>query len=117
MQKVYKCNFAYPQGTLMRSDDVRLEELRAKLLMRESDLCNEIERNIQLNEENKALRGAMVRMREDGALVVNALDRSIQLWEALFAFMPPGTVMSPAVSTCKAAFEEAMRAVRRRQET
>jgi hypothetical protein len=94
-----------------------IEELRARLLMRESELTGQIERNIRLNEENKALREAMARLREDGALVVNALDRSIQLWEALFAFTPPGTVMSPAVSTCKAAFEEAMRAIRGRQET
>jgi hypothetical protein len=60
------------------------------------------------------LQTELRRVREDAALVVHALTCSIQLIDALIAYMPDGSPMSPSVGTCKGALDQAMLAIRRR---
>jgi|KBSMisStaDraftv2_1062788.scaffolds.fasta_scaffold61254_6 hypothetical protein len=67
-------------------------------------------------ESIKELEQELRRVKEDAALVVHALTCSIQLIDALIAYMPEGSPMSPSVGTCKGALDQAMMAIRRRTE-
>jgi hypothetical protein len=67
-------------------------------------------------ESIKELEQELRRVKEDAALVVHALTCSIQLIDALIAYMPEGSPMSPSVGTCKGALDQAMMAIRRRKE-
>lgn len=67
-------------------------------------------------ESLEQLQTELRRVREDAAMVVHALTCSIQLIDALIAFMPEGSPMSPSVATCKGALDQAMLAIRRRTE-
>jgi hypothetical protein len=61
-----------------------------------------------LKIENEALRNG-------SALIVHALDCAIQFTEALFIYLPEGTVLPEAVSTCKYALDQAMHAIKERK--
>ena len=67
-------------------------------------------------ESIKELEQELRRVKEDAALVVHALTCSIQHIDALIAYMPEGSPMSPSVGTCKGALDQAMMAIRRRTE-
>lgn len=64
-----------------------------------------IDQHAKVHAENIMV---MDQMRRQGALIVYALDRALQLNEALFSFWPPDTPMHPNVSACKAQFDDAM---------
>jgi hypothetical protein len=52
-------------------------------------------------------------LRMDSIKVVRALDASVQLIEALIAWLPEGLVLSEQVKNAKGAWTEAMRDIRR----
>src|SRR5215813_1486558 len=55
----------------------------------------------------------MTQLRADAATVVHALDTAVQLVEALIAFSPEGSPLSPDVGIRKAALDQAMANMRR----
>ena len=77
-----------------------------------------------LKRENSAIRAEaqaymqdcarqLAEMRASTAKVVYALDCSVQLIEALIAWMPEGLVLSDQVKSAKGAWSKAMQDIRR----
>jgi hypothetical protein len=58
----------------------------------------------------------MDKMHSEGALIVHALDRALQLTEALMSFWPADHPMNPNVSACKQQLDEAMAKIRQRKQ-
>ena len=82
---------------------------------------DEIERlrteNAAIRQEAQALgqdcAQQLAEMRAQSAKLVHALDCSVQLIEALIAWMPEGMVLSEQVRGAKGAWSEAMQRIRR----
>jgi hypothetical protein len=70
------------------------------------------EQDWELRHEIARLKRELEKCQLDAAKVVQALDRAIQLTEAMLAWMPEGMVLSEQVKTEWAALAEALRALR-----
>jgi hypothetical protein len=70
--------------------------------------------NHQEWERVRFLQDEIVKLREDSARVVHALDCALQLIDCLIAFLPEGMVLPEGVKTCKYRLDEAMDNIRRR---
>ena len=64
------------------------------------------------DEELAQLKAQLEEARAGNALVVHALGCALQWGEALFAFLPEGTVLPEGVKTANGALAQAMRALK-----
>jgi hypothetical protein len=81
------------------------------------ELADERALNKQLRETNADTIMAMDQMRAEGALIVHALERALQLTEVLMSTLRAGEIVPPGVATCKHALDDAMRAITNRRKT
>jgi hypothetical protein len=75
------------------------------------ELCRLTAEYERLNIEYEKNLLALATMQAQGALIVHALDRALQLTEALMSFWPPAVPMHPNVSACKQQLDEAMASI------
>jgi hypothetical protein len=66
---------------------------------------------IQHIVRNQELEDQLRKAREGNAMIIHALNCSLQLVEALIAFTPDNSPMHPGVATAKGALDQAMRAI------
>jgi hypothetical protein len=65
-----------------------------------------------LHEELAQLRAQLEEARAGNALIIHALNCALQWGEALFAYLPEGTVLPEGVKTANGALAQAMRALK-----
>jgi FtsZ-binding cell division protein ZapB len=91
----------------MTEEELQLEiERLASLADSLGEDCTNALKRIEKAEAENA------QIRQDAAMILHALDAALQWGEALFMFLPQGTVLPEGVKTAKGALDEAMTALR-----